>query len=171
MRQYNTAFCNNSMFGTRVINYHRKKFWTTWICSGENMECVLPHFNGIASLRRVRCRLKMQNSAEWSGRPGTTKVANENIVWVAAILKDNHCASYKMIEESTGYQKPCSPHSVWWFEKTKTVRTICAACLDRRTTGTACCSAKRLNHPPYSPDLNPPDFFAFLKLKMKLKRD
>ena len=27
-----------------------------------------------------------------------------------------------------------------------------------------------LYHPPYSPDLSPPDYFVFLKLKMNLKR-
>jgi hypothetical protein len=26
-----------------------------------------------------------------------------------------------------------------------------------------------LYHPPYSPDLSPPDYFLFLRLKMKLK--
>ena len=26
-----------------------------------------------------------------------------------------------------------------------------------------------LNHPPYSPDLSPPDYFLFLKVKMQLK--
>jgi len=28
-----------------------------------------------------------------------------------------------------------------------------------------------LDHPPYSPDLSPPDYFLFPKLKMKLKDD
>ncbi len=35
--------------------------------------------------------------------------------------------------------------------------------------GTTHCSRKRLNHPPHSPDLSPPDYFAFPKLKMELK--
>ncbi len=35
--------------------------------------------------------------------------------------------------------------------------------------GTPRCSRKRLNHPPYSPDLSPPNYFAFPKLKMELK--
>jgi transposase len=30
-------------------------------------------------------------------------------------------------------------------------------------------SAKTLYHPQYSPDLSPPDYFLFLKLKMKFK--
>ncbi len=55
--------------------------------------------------------------------------------------------------------------------KTKTVCTICAACVGSRTMGTARYSRKRLNHPPYSPGLSPPDYFAFLKLKMELKGD
>ncbi len=50
----------------------------------------------------------------------------------------------------------------------KIVYTICAACVDSRTMGTAHCSRKRLKHFPYSPDLGPPDYFAFPKLKMEL---
>ncbi len=38
-----------------------------------------------------------------------------------------------------------------------------------RTTGTVCCLRQRLNHSPYSPDLSPPNYFAFPKLKMELK--
>jgi histone-lysine N-methyltransferase SETMAR len=30
-------------------------------------------------------------------------------------------------------------------------------------------SVTTLHHPPYSPDLSPPDYFLFSKLKMKLK--
>ncbi len=37
--------------------------------------------------------------------------------------------------------------------------------------GTVRCSCKRLNHSLYSPDLSPPDYFAFPKLKMELKGD
>ncbi len=40
--------------------------------------------------------------AERSGRLGTMK-SDENITRVATILKDNHCASCRMIKESTGY--------------------------------------------------------------------
>ncbi len=47
--------------------------------------------------------------------------------------------------------------------------TICASCVDSRTTGTAHCSCKRLDHPPYFPDLSPPESFVFPKLKMELK--
>ncbi len=35
--------------------------------------------------------------------------------------------------------------------------------------GTAHCSHKKLNHPLYSPDLSPLDYFTFPKLKMELK--
>ncbi len=35
--------------------------------------------------------------------------------------------------------------------------------------GTVRCSRKRLNHPLYSLDLSPPNYFAFPKLKMELK--
>ncbi len=111
--------------------------------------------------------------AKWRGRPGTTKT-NKNITWVAAISKDNHGAGCRMIVESTGYRKPSnhrSPHSIWWFEKMKTVCVICAACVDSRTTGTARCSRKRPKPSPYSPDLSPPDYFVLPKLKMSLKRD
>ncbi len=48
---------------------------------------------------------------------------------------------------------------------------ICAAWVGSRTIKTACCSHKRLNHPPYSPDLSPPNYFAFPMLKMELKGD
>ncbi len=53
----------------------------------------------------------------------------------------------------------------------KIVCPICAACVDSRTMGTVYCSRKRLNHPPYSPDLSPPNYFAFPKLKIELKGD
>ncbi len=42
--------------------------------------------------------------AEQSGRLGTTKT-NENIARVAAVSKDKHHASCRMIEESMGYRK------------------------------------------------------------------
>ncbi len=64
---------------------------------------------------------------------------------MAAVLKDDHRASCRMIADLKK-QKPCM---------------ICAACVDSRTMGIARCSRKRLNHPPYSPDLSPPDYFAF----------
>ncbi len=51
--------------------------------------------------------------------------------------------------------------AISWFEKTKTVCTMCVACVDSRTMVTADCLRKRLNHPPYSPDLSPPDYFAW----------
>ncbi len=47
--------------------------------------------------------------------------------------------------------------------------TICAAYGDSRTTRTARCSRKGLNHPLYSPDLSPSNYFAFPKLKMELE--
>ncbi len=43
--------------------------------------------------------------AEQRGRLGTTKT-NKNIARVAAVLKDDCRATCRMIEESTGYQKP-----------------------------------------------------------------
>ncbi len=48
---------------------------------------------------------------------------------------------------------------------------ICVACIDSRTMRTVCCSCKRLNHSTHSPDLSPPDYFAFPRLKMELKGD
>ncbi len=40
--------------------------------------------------------------ADWNGRPETKKT-NENIAQVAAVLKDDCCASCRIIAESTGY--------------------------------------------------------------------
>ncbi len=88
---------------------------------------------------------------------------------VTAALKDNLHVSCRMIAESTGIPKTVVHRILTDDENTKTVCTICAACVDSGTTGTAHCSHKRLNHRPYSPDLSPPDYFAFPKLKMELK--
>ncbi len=60
---------------------------------------MLQYFDGIAGLWRVRSQLKTQ-----SGRPRTMKT-NENIAQMAAILKDNHHASCRMIAESMGVPK------------------------------------------------------------------
>ncbi len=46
---------------------------------------------------------------EWSGRPGTQQM-NENIAWVAAVLKDNSRASCCMIVENTGILKTIIHH-------------------------------------------------------------
>ncbi len=42
--------------------------------------------------------------AEWSRRPETMKM-NENIARVAAVLKDDHCTSCRMIVKSAGIPK------------------------------------------------------------------
>ncbi len=107
---------------------------------------------------------------KWSGMPGTMKM-NENIARVAAVLKDDHRASTRVIAESKGYRQPSFTAFCLILEKTKIVCTICVTCVDSRTMGAARCSRKGLNHAPYSPDLNPSDYFAFLKLKMELKGD
>ncbi len=108
--------------------------------------------------------------AELSGRLETEKI-NENIARVAAVLKDDHRASCRLIEESIEGTKNIVHHILSDDLKKRKLCTICAACVDSRTMGTEHCSYKRLNHAPYSPDLSPPESFAFPKLKIELKGD
>ncbi len=100
--------------------------------------------------------------AEQNGRLGTTKM-DKNITWVVAVLKDNCRASCRMIVQSTGIPKTIV-HRIL-PKDLKKMKTVCTI----RTTGTELYALKRLNHPLYSPNLSPPDYFAFLKLKIELK--
>ncbi len=61
--------------------------------------------------------------AEWSRRPGTTKT-NKNIARVAAVLKDDCCASCRMIAESTGILKKTIVHRILSDDQKK--QKLCA---------------------------------------------
>ncbi len=66
---------------------------------------MLQCFNCIGGLQRVGSQLNTQSHTEQSGRLRTTKT-NKNIARVAAVYKNDYCASCRMIVESTEYQKP-----------------------------------------------------------------
>ncbi len=104
--------------------------------------------------------------AERGGKLGTTKT-KENIARVTAILKNNHRATLQDDSGEYGIPKTIVHHILSDdLKKQKLcVCMICAACIDGRTTGTAHCSCRRLNHPPYSPDLSPPGYFAFSEIE------
>ncbi len=121
--------------------------------------------------RRFVVEEELIEDAEWSRRPETRKT-NENIARLAAVLKDNHRASCKMIAESMRIPKTIFHHILSDDLKK---RKLCARFVPHALTAEQweqrVVHVKDLTIPPYSPDLSPPDYFAFPKLKMKLKGD
>ncbi len=110
------------MFGICVINYCEKNFepcaaikfcCKVGFTAAKTWEMLVKSFGDAseshATVFRWHSRLVASEESigdvEQSERPGTTKT-NENITRVAAVLKDDHIASCRMIEESTGYRKP-----------------------------------------------------------------
>ncbi len=111
------------MFGTRVINYHEKNFEQRaaikFCCKAvftavETWEMFVKVF-GDSSVSRATVfqwhsqfvvNEELTEDAERSRRLLRTIKTNENIARVVVVLKDDSCASCRMIAESTGYQKP-----------------------------------------------------------------
>ncbi len=87
-------------------------------------------------------------------------------------MKDDHRASCRIIAEGTGYQKPSFTAFCLIIRNNKNCmhdllpHVLTAEQWEQRIVYT-----KDLTHFPYSPDLSPPDYFAFPKLKMELKGD
>ncbi len=97
-----------------------------------------------------------------SGKLGTTKM-NENITRVAAVLKDNRHATCSMIAESTVYGKLLFTAfclMIWKNEYCE--HNLCHRCW-QQNNGNSVLFMQKTELSLYSPDLSPPDYFAFLK--------
>ncbi len=154
----------SGIYGCKNMESVCKSVW--WLvhvaCYGISMA-----YHGIPGLRRVRSRLKTHCGAEcWEQWKWMKTSLGWQLFWrmITVLVLGRQWR----VRDTKNHH---SLLSVWWFEKMKTVWTICATCADSRTTETERCSRKRLNHARYSPNSSPSDYFAFPKLKMELKGD
>ncbi len=173
------------MFGTCVINYHWKNFeqraTIKYYCkagftAAKMWEMFVKEF-GDSSVShatvfwwRFAAGEESIEDTEWSRRMGTMKTY-ENIAWVAAVLKDDGRASCRMMAESMGILKTIVHRILSDYLKK---RKLCAWFVPHVLTTEQW--EQRIVHTKdltisYSLDLSPPDYFAFLKLKMELKGD
>ena len=100
---------------------------------------------------------------ESSGRP-TTSRTDDNIAAVDKMVKEDRKVTSRLIADTLGIPKTVVRRIL--REDLKKRKVHSAAIIRQFLTQQ---QVATLNHPPYSPDLSPPDYFLFPKVKLQLK--
>jgi hypothetical protein len=126
---------------------------------------------------QFRDRRELVGSDEKGGRPKSTRT-EVNIAAVSDLVNNDRRIASRMIAESLNIPKS----AVLWILKEVRPDEFCSrdsfllhdnAPAHKAASFCQFLTPKNvttLYHPPYNPDLSPPDYFLFPKLKMKLKR-